>query len=461
MRAALANDPFAPIDEEERGAGTEPRSANPAVIIPVPTSAPAPDFHRARLGTPSSTWTYRDGDGRILGHAARFDTTNGKDILPLTWCRHPDGRERWTWRAFPRPRPLYGLDRLAARPEAPVLVVEGEKTADAARAIFPDYVAMTWPGGSSGASAADWTALAGRTVVLWPDADLPGRKAMDQAAARLTTAGAGSVRLVRVPDHAPEGWDLADKDPTGLDLGLLLASAEPLRWQPDLPPGFRFAARGLLWQDPGDPEKPEVLVADPFDVLAETRDADGCSWGILLRWRDHDSREHRLSLPRSSLAGDGAEARRALLDGGLYVGPGRKARELLTAFLLGVRCPGRATATNRIGWHASTFVLPDRSIGSTAGEEILLQGTGAVEHAFRQRGSLAEWQNHIARHAIGNSRLRCSARARKTRNSGIVAAGRGGRTPAVTRPGPQTDRAAEPTGFPEPGSRSSSDRSRA
>ena len=33
--------------------------------------------------------------------------------------------------AFPEPRPLYGLDRLAAKPAATVLLVEGEKCADA------------------------------------------------------------------------------------------------------------------------------------------------------------------------------------------------------------------------------------------------------------------------------------------------------------------------------------------
>ncbi len=66
----------------------------------------------------TTEYTYRDSAGVILGTITRMDNGSGK-----------------TFRAsrFPCPRPLYGLHLLAERPEAPVLVVEGEKTADAAR----------------------------------------------------------------------------------------------------------------------------------------------------------------------------------------------------------------------------------------------------------------------------------------------------------------------------------------
>ena len=53
------------------------------------------------------------------------------------------------------PRPLYGLDRLAARPDAPVIVCEGEKAADAAERLFPEYVAVTSPNGAGSPHCAD------------------------------------------------------------------------------------------------------------------------------------------------------------------------------------------------------------------------------------------------------------------------------------------------------------------
>jgi putative DNA primase/helicase len=148
-----------------------------------------------------------------------------------------------------------------------------------------------------------------------------------------------------------------------------------------------------------------MLISSKFTVVAETRDHEGTSWGVLLHWNDHDGRHHQLALPRSSLAGDGAEARRILLDGGLFVAPGKKARDLLNGFLLQVRSPARARATQRVGWHGSAFVLPDRSFGEQGNDNLLLQTVTAHEHAFRQKGTLKSWQEGIARYAIGNSRL--------------------------------------------------------
>jgi uncharacterized protein (DUF927 family) len=179
----------------------------------------------------------------------------------------------------------------------------------------------------------------------------------------------------------------------------------------ELPAGYTMTRRGLVWSDLDDEEKPQLLLAGPFDVIAETRDRDGTSWGVLLRWNDHDGREHQFAIHRAMLAGDGAEARRALLDGGLYVAPGRNARDRLTAFLALVRASGRFTATSRIGWHGAAFVLPDVTIAGNAEEHHLLEGGGASDHVLHQKGSLKDWQESIARYAVGNSRLQLAVSA--------------------------------------------------
>jgi putative DNA primase/helicase len=131
----------------------------------------------------------------------------GKDILPLIW----DGTA-WKWKAPPAPRPLYGKRQLALKPDAPVLVVEGEKTADAAALLYPSAVVITWPSGCKAFDKADWSPLAGRRCVLWPDADYAGREAMAKLAIRLLKAGATQVRIVHPPADVVEGWDLADAD---------------------------------------------------------------------------------------------------------------------------------------------------------------------------------------------------------------------------------------------------------
>ncbi len=168
-----------------------------------------------------------------------------------------------------------------------------------------------------------------------------------------------------------------------------------------MPNGFVMTKDGLIWRDDSD----EILVAGPFDVMAETRDTDGTSWGLLLRWHDNDGREHQLALPRSALAGDGADARRMLLDGGLYIPPGGKARNRLNDFLLSVKASGRSRATDHVGWHHEVFVLPDAAFGNSGSERFVLQSLNGSEHAFHVSGTLDSWNEEVARRAVGNSRL--------------------------------------------------------
>lgn len=165
-----------------------------------------------RLGTSSAYWLYRDPAGDISMASVRFDTQQGKQVLPCT----PDGKGGWQWKALPEPRPLYGLDRLAAKPTAPVIVTEGEKAADAAQRLFPDSVATTSSGGANAAGKTDWTLLAGRDVTIWPDNDEPGRNYAADVARLCCAAGAASVRVVNVPKDWPDGWDLADPPPEGV-----------------------------------------------------------------------------------------------------------------------------------------------------------------------------------------------------------------------------------------------------
>ena len=99
--------------------------------LPAPEEPPEAWRH-ARHGYPAAVWTYRDADGRPLYAVCRFSLPNGrKEVQPLTFGTLR-GRRGWHWKGAPKPRPLYGLDRLGARPDAPVILTEGEKAADAA-----------------------------------------------------------------------------------------------------------------------------------------------------------------------------------------------------------------------------------------------------------------------------------------------------------------------------------------
>ncbi len=168
--------------------------------------------------------------------------------------------------------------------------------------------------------------------------------------------------------------------------------------------GLWFLPRGKVEDDGSEsPSKPQQL-SGPFCVLAETRDIRWQGWGLRLRWQDPDGVTHEETLPRELFLGEGAELARTLIRGGLWVAPDETRRKKLVAYLASVRVLGRARSVERVGWHGGAFVLPGASFGALAhGEQVYLALD--MEHAYRVRGDLVDWQREVGRHAQGNSRL--------------------------------------------------------
>ena len=203
------------------------------------------------LGPPTQIWPYRDTDGQPLGYVARYESEEGKEIRCWTWGQVGDAEPGWACGHWNPPRPLYGLDRLAARPAAKVVVCEGEKAADSAGRFLTGYVAVAWPGGSHAVKKADWTPLAGRAVLLWPDADKAGWDAMQAVAFALHALGC-SIRIIDTNQMDP-GWDAADFEAEGWDTARVVAWAKP---------------RAFDWTPPGSPPDapPELPGSPPRDA---------------------------------------------------------------------------------------------------------------------------------------------------------------------------------------------------
>lgn len=202
---------------------------------------------------PSLVHPYLAADGSLTGYVLRVDMGDGRKITPaIMWCTGPDGVAAWTMFHFPTPRTLYGAHLLASSPKAVVILVEGEKAADAARLLFPKAIALTWAGGSKAASKTDWAPLAGRKVALWPDADEPGIKVMLQIGSILTDL----CCTVTIADTAdlPENFDAADLEP-GTDAVKWLKD----RLRPFVPPA-------------DEPAHDEVPHAEPDDIVPAGHD---------------------------------------------------------------------------------------------------------------------------------------------------------------------------------------------
>ena len=205
--------------EVERHLGIEPRTTS--TIRPKGRPARTPDRPPPATAPPTlqgaaAQWCYTDAQGQQLFWIQRVNLRHpgGKLFLHRTWIDgawHRPSKADLFSTEWPAPRPPYGLHLLAERPDAGVLIVEGEKTAEAARLLFPRTVVLAWCGGAGGVLATDWSALNGRRVALWPDNDKPGLLTMAKLAQHLQQLDQPpQLRIVLPPADAPSGWDLAD-----------------------------------------------------------------------------------------------------------------------------------------------------------------------------------------------------------------------------------------------------------
>jgi len=168
---------------------------------------------RHKYGKPVAVYEYVDKQSNTIGYVCRFEPLNeSKQFSPLTCWRDAKGILKWKWKKWPGPNPLYHADRLAANPQNKVLIVEGEKTADAAQLLLPDWIVTTWPGGAGAVKHADWSLLKTRYCAAWPDNDRPGKDAAHALKKIIPT-----LHIVQLPDELPEGFDLADAEP-GFDV---------------------------------------------------------------------------------------------------------------------------------------------------------------------------------------------------------------------------------------------------
>ncbi|WP_295408823.1 DUF927 domain-containing protein [uncultured Thiocystis sp.] len=369
--------------------GTAPVPAPTAT--PIANAVPKPMPLRPRthptLGAPSQEWEYRAGDGTLLAVVCRFETAKGKDDRPLTVT--PAG---WFWRAPPSPRPLDGLDRLAARPEADVLLCEGEKAADAAARLLPATVAMTTMNG----------------------ARAPGLQYATTAAALAAAAGAASVTrldLSALAADLPDGWDAAEALAEGWTperiaqaaqwIAVAKPSEPPAQTDaPRVPEGWTLTRRMVFEINPKSETTELLPVCGPLWVIGRTNGTHG-EWGLVLVFRDHDAHEQRLSIPAARLHEDAGILARELATLGLSIVHGKEKR--LLAYLASWEVRTRILSAKRLGWlddpdGALAFVMPDRVIAKDGQRQVVFQPDrySPTVRSVHARGTLTDWQAQVA-----------------------------------------------------------------
>ena len=183
-------------------------------IVPVPADAPPMTYKHPVHGKYSQRWAYQDKNRGLVGYVLRYDYrladgASGKEFNPLTYCDTDTG-PRWEAQSFPIPRPLYGLPAIFKRPNATVMVCQGEKAAEAAGILFPDMIATTAPGGLLSIKNADWTALVGRKIIISPNAGGDGDEFASAVGQLAYQAGAADVWILH-PEKLVDGYGATAK----------------------------------------------------------------------------------------------------------------------------------------------------------------------------------------------------------------------------------------------------------
>lgn len=148
---------------------------------------------------------------------AQYNYTNpetGKTEMIVFRCQVEGGKKTFrqcrpagsgfVMEAPAKPWPLYNRSRIITADT--IIIVEGEKVVHALHNY--GFTATTSPAGAGKAHLADWTPLAGKNAVLWPDFDEPGESHMQQIEKILQTL----TPACRIAVIEPAGLDLKIKE---------------------------------------------------------------------------------------------------------------------------------------------------------------------------------------------------------------------------------------------------------
>lgn len=179
-------------------------------------------------------YAYKNIKNKLCGYVVRIKdiANNTKVTLPVVYTENNHGIKSWRSKSLGEDRCLYN-EHLLKDSNKPVLIVEGEKTADIAQSLYPEFDVVTWSGGANGFNKSNWDVLKDKQVSIWPDNDRAGIDAARKIQVLLETKDITKAKVVDLDkiDYLPKKWDLADSVPEKV-------------WQHQIT-GALYAAKGI------------------------------------------------------------------------------------------------------------------------------------------------------------------------------------------------------------------------
>lgn len=155
-----------------------------------------------------------------------------------------------------------------------------------------------------------------------------------------------------------------------------------------------------------DKNKIDTWICSPLEILAITSTSTYEDFGRLLRFLDSNGRWHEWAMPMHLLKGRADELLGELLSQGLTYDLSH--RKKLIQYIMHSLPKRRITAVSTTGWHRTSFVLPDETIGT---DDIIYQSEFITESDYAISGTLETWKNNIGKFLEGNISLITSVSA--------------------------------------------------
>ncbi len=169
------------------------------------------DILELKAGRTKTEYIYRNWEGREVAVSVRNDWVENEKKKKKFSIRNPKTGE---WK---RPKgliPCYNTDTIHQSEDDPIILVEGEKAAEALSGL--GYLTTTSIGGAKAAAKTDWSILSGKDIIIWPDNDVAGDQYAQQVCSHLKAIQSASVCIVQPPLEWLEKYDAADAVDQGM-----------------------------------------------------------------------------------------------------------------------------------------------------------------------------------------------------------------------------------------------------
>ena len=148
----------------------------------------------------------------------------------------------------------------------------------------------------------------------------------------------------------------------------------------------------------------EIKICENFDIIAHVRDGESGSWGMYVKWKDRDGKQHYDVIYNNEISDNMYKWWTRIVSNGLIRYSSNVGKKYLTQYLEEYNTDKRYTLVKKTGWKGKSYVMPDYVINNDADRDYLLIPSIKNERFFEKNGTLESWKE-MSSYCCNNSRL--------------------------------------------------------